>query len=195
MKNCEIVKDLLPNYIEKLTKEETSTFIEKHIDKCKKCRKYYENMNFNIDIKEINKKEIQYLKKINKKIYKAIFLGIILGLLSLVILYLSIVIYRFHVLNTVSNKYSQYEQVNNIYIEFNYTLYDSNNSFKENIKRKYWYKDNKVKIEYETTTYPDSIYYTRIIDFNTGVDYIFFNKEKQVIIRDSSDAEMYYKDR
>ena len=45
-KECNIIRDLLPNYIEKLTNNDTNEFIEKHIENCKKCNdllKNYEN--------------------------------------------------------------------------------------------------------------------------------------------------------
>ena len=38
MKNCKIVQDLLPNYIEKLTSDETNIFIEKHLKECEDCK-------------------------------------------------------------------------------------------------------------------------------------------------------------
>ena len=44
MKNCKIVQDLLPNYIENLTSEETNTFIEEHLTECEDCKKIYETM-------------------------------------------------------------------------------------------------------------------------------------------------------
>ena len=31
---CKIVQDLLPNYIDKLTSEETNSFVEKHLEEC-----------------------------------------------------------------------------------------------------------------------------------------------------------------
>ena len=34
-KDCKIVQDLLPNYIEKLTNEETNKYIEEHLNECK----------------------------------------------------------------------------------------------------------------------------------------------------------------
>jgi predicted anti-sigma-YlaC factor YlaD len=35
---CSIVQDLLPNYIEKLTMNETNIFIEKHLETCVSCK-------------------------------------------------------------------------------------------------------------------------------------------------------------
>ena len=33
-RDCKIVQDLLPNYIENLTNEETNHFIEEHLKEC-----------------------------------------------------------------------------------------------------------------------------------------------------------------
>lgn len=41
---CAIVRDLLPNYIEKLTSEETNQEIEGHLSGCEPCTKIYEEM-------------------------------------------------------------------------------------------------------------------------------------------------------
>ena len=45
IKNCMIVQDLLPNYIDRITTEETNIFIEKHIKECIKCKQIFENMS------------------------------------------------------------------------------------------------------------------------------------------------------
>ncbi len=42
---CKIVQDLLPNYIENLTSNETSEFIKGHLDNCKECNEIYNKMN------------------------------------------------------------------------------------------------------------------------------------------------------
>ena len=43
-KDCKIFQDLLPNYIEDLTNEETNYFIDEHINECPECQKILENM-------------------------------------------------------------------------------------------------------------------------------------------------------
>ena len=40
---CKIVQDLLPTYIESLTSEETTNFIEEHLNSCNECKKIYDN--------------------------------------------------------------------------------------------------------------------------------------------------------
>lgn len=68
-RDCKIVRDLLPNYIEKLTDEVTNEFIEEHIASCEECRRALHNMNGEVEIEEFDQdEEINYLKKINTKV-------------------------------------------------------------------------------------------------------------------------------
>lgn len=69
-KDCKIVQDLLPNYIEKLTNEETNKFIEEHLKECDECQKVLENMQRNLNITTTNKdkKAVKYFKKYRKKL-------------------------------------------------------------------------------------------------------------------------------
>ena len=43
-KECKIVQDLLPSYVDKLTNEETNYFIDEHINECPECQKILENI-------------------------------------------------------------------------------------------------------------------------------------------------------
>lgn len=45
---CAVVRDLLPNYIEKLTSEETNQEIEEHLNQCEPCTKIYEEMKTDV---------------------------------------------------------------------------------------------------------------------------------------------------
>ena len=40
-KNCKIVQDLLPNYIERLTNDVTNQYIEEHISTCAECKEVF----------------------------------------------------------------------------------------------------------------------------------------------------------
>lgn len=44
MDECKIVEDLLPLYIEELTSDETSQFVQEHLQVCEKCAKSYRRM-------------------------------------------------------------------------------------------------------------------------------------------------------
>lgn len=46
--NCEIIKDLLPLYIDKVCSEETEKEVESHLNTCESCRTIYEDMVRNV---------------------------------------------------------------------------------------------------------------------------------------------------
>ena len=56
-KLCNIIKDLLPSYIENLTNEETNSFIESHIADCSECKELLENMQKEIEVNSPKKEE------------------------------------------------------------------------------------------------------------------------------------------
>lgn len=68
-KECKIVQDLLPNYIEKLTSLQTNEYIEEHIANCSECKTVLENMQKEIptDTKVNNQKEVKYIKKFRNR--------------------------------------------------------------------------------------------------------------------------------
>lgn len=67
---CKIIQDLLPNYIDNLTSEETNSFVEKHLEECKECHEIIKNMkkDFEKEKNELNKKTIKYAKKYKRKV-------------------------------------------------------------------------------------------------------------------------------
>lgn len=80
MMKCDIIQDLLPSYIEKLTSLHSNEEIEKHLQTCENCRKAYKEMSastdFNlpvIDQEEVEK--LNYFKKLKKKNLTVIFLS------------------------------------------------------------------------------------------------------------------------
>lgn len=85
MKECNIIKDLFPSYIDGLTNEETNQYIEKHLSTCEECKKILEEMKKDLKFEETspNSKEVKYIKKFNKKIriLKVIIICIILIML------------------------------------------------------------------------------------------------------------------
>lgn len=68
-KECKIVQDLLPSYIDDLTTNETNDYINEHLEKCKECVTILEKMkkDFNLNIIKKDDREVKYIKKFNKK--------------------------------------------------------------------------------------------------------------------------------
>ena len=45
MKNeCNIIRDILPLYVENIISDETTEFVKNHIDKCVECQREYEQL-------------------------------------------------------------------------------------------------------------------------------------------------------
>lgn len=115
-KECKLVQDLLPNYIEKLTSKESNKIIEEHLKKCPECRKILENMQNDIGLKskEQCKKETKYMKKYSSKLKILKFLGLIL--LIIVLTFVINTTRKYIILNDLYNK----SQVINVEAKDNY---------------------------------------------------------------------------
>ena len=104
-KDCKIIQDLLPNYIEGLTNEETNKFIEEHLKECRECKKMLENMqtDLEINITDKDKKSVKYFKKYRNKLR---FLWIIL--LVILVIFVGNMARKMIILSNLSNKSKEY---------------------------------------------------------------------------------------
>ena len=71
---CNVIKDILPLYIENIASEDTRVLIEEHVYECEYCKKELEEMKFprNIPI-DINTNGIKKVKiKLFREKFKAI---------------------------------------------------------------------------------------------------------------------------
>ena len=55
MKECKIIRDLFPSYIDGLTNEETNQYIEEHLNNCEHCKKILEDMKKELKLDTIQK--------------------------------------------------------------------------------------------------------------------------------------------
>lgn len=136
-KNCKIVQDLFPNFIENLTNDETNKFIEEHLSTCEDCKKVYENMkkDLNVDNKTKEKKKVKFLKKYRNK----------LRVLEIIILIIFIVFVintgrKIYIIKDLNNKAEEYTSSTN-YHRVIYTI-DKGNYTKTEI----FSLDDKKKI-------------------------------------------------
>ena len=112
-KNCKIVQDLLPNYIEKLTNEETNQFIEEHIEQCDECKIKLKNMQeeINVNNSQSELKQVKYIKKYSNK------MKIIKTILSMIIIiYLLFVARNTIILMSLSIKANNIISAENYYV-------------------------------------------------------------------------------
>lgn len=66
--NCNIVRDLFPSYLDKLTSKESNELLETHLTDCAECKEILSALSqtVTVDTKDANR-EIDYLKKIKAK--------------------------------------------------------------------------------------------------------------------------------
>ena len=83
-KECEIIYDLLPNYIENIVCDDSRKFIEYHLSHCSNCKKEYENMNMKIALPIADERKINYLKGIQKRIFIFLLISIVLCVIAFI---------------------------------------------------------------------------------------------------------------
>lgn len=180
---CKIVQDLLPTYIEDLTQKETKEFIQNHLEWCEDCRDELTGMNDNIEMVDIEQKEIDYLKKIRRKNIYSIITGIIIGISIIILFHISIIIYRFYTLKELNSKINNYDEINNFYIETTYNSFIGSETV--NNLEQFWYKDGILKRKHSSTYPKDEITY--FVDYNKQVEYIINHTNNTVDIKKNND--------
>lgn len=87
MKECKIIRDLMPNYIDGLASQESREYIEEHLKTCTECTNYLNEMKSQVELngKETIKEEVDYMKKAKKKMKIGEKLITIIGLLLVII--------------------------------------------------------------------------------------------------------------
>lgn len=146
---CDIVRDLVKSYNNKIIAESSKKIVDAHIKDCNNCKKYYNLINerFSNESKK-DKIEIDFLKKIRKKfnILKLILIIICIVIISVVVCG----IVRYQKNEKIIDK--SYERIETIKKLENYQLiqktiyidYEQNNS--KEIITNYYYKNGKYKI-------------------------------------------------
>ncbi len=91
-KNCEIIKDLIPIYVDNLTSEGTNQFIKEHLNSCEDCSNYLRNVqrdlptneSLDVETEENDQKLMKNIKhRINKMIFIALTMGVLIGSMML----------------------------------------------------------------------------------------------------------------
>ncbi|MGN1132332.1 MAG: zf-HC2 domain-containing protein, partial [Ruminococcus sp.] len=91
-KNCDIVKDLIPLYIDNVASEESKNLVETHCDTCEECKKFLSLSKETIIAKEKNKEKMDKvwhsIKRNNQKnniIHAVIILAVVIATILLVL--------------------------------------------------------------------------------------------------------------
>lgn len=169
-KECKIVQDLLPNYIDKLTNEETNTFIEEHLKECDNCNKILADMQKNIELNtsKNNKKEVKYMKK-----YKTRMLVLKSIILLIVLIFVVIIGRKVIIISDLQSKTNEYVNSKN-YHRIIYT-YD---------------KDKTAKLEVFVLGDKKRVIRTMMIGNEKNVTEMFFDGTKTNIYIEKGDKKI-----
>ena len=165
-KECNVVQDLLPNYIEGLTTKETNEFVEEHLKDCKECQNVLKNMKDELTINKQKRdgREVEYIKKYNKKM--KIWKKLILIVFVLLAIYAISVVYKLSILNKIAEKNEESKNLDNYYY---YSI--SNDTLME-----YFKKDGIIKMNMRQARGNASITFWK--DSKTGEQLLFMNETK-----------------
>lgn len=116
-KDCKIVQDLLPAYIDNVLSEETKLYVEEHLKSCDECKKVYDEMNFDLQKEDVKNTEIvKTIKKYKRKIV-TLKVFVIIVILAIIITITSIIGFRFYVVKNALIKNINYDVSGNFRIE------------------------------------------------------------------------------
>ncbi|MCM1145410.1 MAG: zf-HC2 domain-containing protein [Blautia sp.] len=87
---CEIVRDLLPLYVDNMVSDVSKESIESHLEQCADCNEIYQNMAFKLET-ETQTTEVSDVKRFLKKT-KKMYLLYGLGILSLIAIFICIIV-------------------------------------------------------------------------------------------------------
>lgn len=159
---CKIVQDLLPTYIESLTSDESTKFIEEHLNSCNDCKKICDNMKESLEKEDIENTEI--IKKIKKykrriKLIKTIF---VLAILAFPVYFIGHTAFKFYVIRNAYEKNTNYKNFESFIVE-------EYNSSIEAYEKHYttYYLDYCMK----------KYYGNDLIEYYDGENHYFFDNE------------------
>lgn len=76
---CEIIRDLLPSYVDGLTSAESNQEIEAHIEACEACRRVLEQMQEDVQAKEEKEgRKINPFRKFNRRMRRAVAMAVVI---------------------------------------------------------------------------------------------------------------------
>jgi hypothetical protein len=120
--NCDVIQDLLPSYLDKISSESTNKLVEEHLQSCEKCQEALQSMSKNLDGKIIENQDeqIDYLKGFRKDKIKSNIKAILIFIIIIIVVFTIAFHFFWHIL-----KQGVYINVNDINVEYSYINQDN----------------------------------------------------------------------
>lgn len=198
-KECYLIKDLAPAYIDNMVSIQSKDLIEKHLSDCKDCKEYYNNMNSNI-FQEIDKEktddlyEFNHLKKIRNHM-NYLKISILIIILVIIFFVVGIIVkcnYTNHVFEMSYNKIEELKKLDNYVLIQKTTYKDLKERSGFETTANYYCKDGKYKVV--STGNDIDINDDKHIDkLDTSITYMENDSlNKIVVFEDLKQIEYYY---
>ncbi|QHI71648.1 DUF3955 domain-containing protein [Aminipila terrae] len=65
--SCEVIKDLLPLYYDKVCSKESALLVEEHLADCPQCRDELQKLNMHLESPTISNQEVKFMENISEK--------------------------------------------------------------------------------------------------------------------------------
>jgi len=164
---CEVIKDLLPKYSNKISSKETNKIIEEHIKDCPDCAKVLENMN----------KEAEYLKKFKKrKMVKRI--AIVLVILVIFLICARDYIYGKYFIDIDNDIKIEYEQMNSDVEEEFWTFAFNSPNYVLNCEEHYDAYNIEIEVTGKKSKNENKMTYSSQIHKNKNIIAIYVKNKK-----------------
>lgn len=174
-RDCKIVEDLLPAYIENMLSVESMSFVEEHLKVCPDCENSYKEMISEIKKEEIqNTENVKIIKKYKRKIRA---LKILVGLVIFVILSIGLgtLVFRYSVVKNALVKNINYDASGNFRLEY--------------------YEDSIERYNYHTTTYfcndrMKKVKGDKVLEYWENTSHYYINNENKTYYIKNEDIQL-----
>lgn len=132
MKNeCNIIRDILPLYIENIASKDSVSFVDEHMEKCEKCRVVLADMRVSASIEENYKNNttedaipLQLLKKkMNRKKLLTIIISSVATLIAVLGMLFLTIMYGFPVHSENINIETEFQYCEGVYLDQEFVLH------------------------------------------------------------------------
>jgi hypothetical protein len=183
MNQCDIVQDLLPLYVEELTRMTSSEMIEDHLKTCPECSAVLAEMSQPIDAVPFPKKELDYLKKVRRKVTKAHRVAIALAIIMVVAFARFFILGELATVHDIGSFSYTYSEADNT-LTISGTLNNSNAVQSARVRSA---RDSNATIVSVHTVLPSFIFRSR--DFSVALPYA---DDLYVELQESGNREMIF---
>ena len=186
--NCFLIKDLLPLYIDDICSKESTEIIKNHLEICPSCRKEYQQLTKQPEIKVVNNDSTELIKGVGnmfkkdkkKAVIKTVSIFLVVLVLSGVFAFLKVPLMLYKI-EFDKGRYSGVTETCEVF--------ESGDKSKSNYSNEYF----DLYIDAEVGTYKEKITErTYILDFGKGKNIVIYDENQGVPLPSLEEHKKYF---